>query len=91
MSKINVKVCLGTTCFVMGAAKLQELPELMPSEWKDLVEITPQACLDMCKNFKYVKSPFVYVDDELISEADVKKVFDCIEKKLKLKNNGVGA
>ena len=28
--KISVKVCLGTTCFVMGSANLQELIEMVP-------------------------------------------------------------
>ena len=28
--KIEIEICLGTTCFVMGASKLQELETLIP-------------------------------------------------------------
>ena len=28
--KVSVKVCLGTTCFVMGSSNLQELIETVP-------------------------------------------------------------
>ena len=30
MEKISVKVCLGTTCFVMGGNNLQELNDIIP-------------------------------------------------------------
>ena len=43
--KIRIRICLGTTCFVMGASKLQELERLMPPEWKDKVDISAQTCL----------------------------------------------
>ena len=35
--KISVKVCLGTTCFVMGSANLQELIEVVPKKYGDKV------------------------------------------------------
>ena len=35
--KIDVKVCLGTTCFVMGASNLQELMDLVPKKYGDKV------------------------------------------------------
>ena len=31
MEKISVKVCLGTTCFVMGGSNLQELNDIILS------------------------------------------------------------
>ena len=38
MEKITVKVCLGTTCFVMGGSNLQELNDLIPKKYGDKVE-----------------------------------------------------
>ena len=29
MAKVNVKICMGTTCFVMGASQLQELVDIV--------------------------------------------------------------
>ena len=39
MKKIKVKVCLGTTCFVMGSSNLQSLSELIPQKYGNSVEV----------------------------------------------------
>ena len=36
--KILVELCFGTTCFVMGASKLQELESLIPPQYKKYVD-----------------------------------------------------
>lgn len=38
--KISVKVCLGTTCFVMGSSNLQELIDTVPAKYGDKVEVS---------------------------------------------------
>ncbi|MDD3237165.1 MAG: NAD(P)H-dependent oxidoreductase subunit E [Candidatus Gastranaerophilales bacterium] len=84
MNKIEVKVCLGTTCFVMGAANLQELIETVPQKYGDKVDVSGHPCLGLCSiNWEYSKAPYVKVDDEIISEATVEKVLNVIERKLK--------
>ena len=45
MAKVNVKVCLGTTCFVMGSSNLQELMDLVPKKYGDAV-LFPDAVKD---------------------------------------------
>ena len=83
MGKIEVKVCLGTTCFVMGGNDLQELNELIPKKYGDKVEVMGANCLGLCSiNWEYSKAPYVKVDDEVISEATVEKVLEVINKKL---------
>ncbi len=80
--KIKLELCFGTTCFVMGASKLQEIENLIPPQYKNKVEVKAHTCLDLCKNSKYMKAPFVKVDGEIISEATVEKVIRAIESKL---------
>ena len=83
MEKISVKVCLGTTCFVMGGSNLQELNEIIPKKYGNKVEVTGSNCLGLCSiNWEYSKAPYVKVDDEVITEATVEKVLTAIEKKL---------
>lgn len=83
MKKISVKVCLGTTCFVMGAAHLQELIETVPQKYGDKVEVSGNPCLGLCSiNWEYSKAPYVKVDEEIVSEATVEKVLSAIERKL---------
>ena len=83
MEKISVKVCLGTTCFVMGGSNLQELNNIIPRKYGDKVEVTGSNCLGLCSiNWEYSKAPYVKIDDDVITEATVEKVLEAIEKKL---------
>ena len=83
MAKISVKVCVGTTCFVMGGANLQELNEIIPQKYGDKVEVVGSNCLGLCSiNWEYSKAPYVKVDDDVVSEATVEKVIEAIDKKL---------
>ena len=82
--KISVKVCLGTTCFVMGSANLQELIELVPKKYGNSVDVSGVPCLGLCSiDWEFSKAPYVKVDDEVIKEATVEKVLAAIESKLK--------
>ena len=86
MAKISVKVCVGTTCFVMGGANLQELNEIIPKKYGDKVEVVGSNCLGLCSiNWEYSKAPYVKVDDDVVSEATVEKVLEAIDKKLSAK------
>lgn len=83
MEKINVKVCLGTTCFVMGSSNLQELIETVPNKYGDKVEVFGVPCLGLCSiDWEYSRAPYVKVDDEVVYEATVEKVLNTIERKL---------
>ena len=83
MQKIEVKVCLGTTCFVMGAPNMHELLEIIPEKYGDRVEVSGSLCLGLCyKNQEYSKAPYVMVGDEVVEEATVERVLESIERKL---------
>ena len=83
MEKIQVKVCLGTTCFVMGSSNLHELTELAAKKYGDKVEVTGSPCLGFCSvNWEYSKAPYVKVDEEVIAEATVDKVLAEIDKRI---------
>lgn len=83
MTKVNVKVCLGTTCFVMGSSNLQELVETVPKKYGADVEVSGVPCLGLCSiDWEYSRAPYVKVDDEVIYQATVDKVIGAIEKKL---------
>lgn len=83
MKKIEVKVCLGTTCFVMGSSYLQELTEIVPKKYGDSVEVSSSPCLGLCSiNWEYSKAPYVKVDNDVVSEATIEKVMEAISKKI---------
>ena len=86
MEKISVKVCMGTTCFIMGGANLQELTEIVPRKYGNKVEVEGSPCLGMCSiKWNYSKAPYVKVDDDVVHEATVEKVLEAIDRKIGLK------
>jgi NADH:ubiquinone oxidoreductase subunit E len=83
MAKVEVKVCLGTTCFVMGGSNLQELNDIIPEKYGDKVEISAANCLGLCSiNWEYSKAPYVKVNEEVVSEATPEKVIEEIDRQL---------
>lgn len=82
--KVSVKVCLGTTCFVMGSANLQELIDIVPARYGNKVDVSGVPCLGLCSiDWEFSKAPYVKVDEEIIKEATVEKVLKAIDEKLK--------
>ncbi len=82
MEKVKVRICTGTTCFVMGAAHLQRLDEVVSKSIRDSIEIEGCRCFGFCNEKEYGKPPFVKVDDEVVCEATIDKVMAVIERKL---------
>jgi NADH:ubiquinone oxidoreductase subunit E len=83
MAKVEVKVCLGTACFVMGGSNLQELNDIIPQKYGDKVEITGANCLGLCSiNWEYSKAPYVKVNEEVVADATVDKVLEEIDRQL---------
>ena len=84
MAKVNVKVCLGTTCFVMGSSNLQELMDIAKRKYGEDVDVAGSPCLGLCSiDWEFSKAPYVKVNDEVIKEATVEKVLAAIDRKLK--------
>ena len=81
--KISVKICLGTTCFVMGASNLQELMESIPAKYGEKVEVAGVPCLGLCStDWESSKAPYVKIDDDVLDEATAEKVIKTIDEKL---------
>ncbi len=79
MATVNVEICMGTTCYVMGSAQLAGIAERLPEEWKDKVSVKGMRCTGACqKTDQYGRAPFVKVNDQIISEADEGKVLAAI-------------
>jgi NADH:ubiquinone oxidoreductase subunit E len=67
----------------MGSSHLQDLVDIIPDRFGDRVVIAGHNCLNLCtSNGEHAESPYVKIDDEIISNATIEKVLDHIEKKL---------
>lgn len=82
MEKVTVKICSGTSCFVMGAAAIQALEFTPPNDIADKIEIIEVRCMNLCHNIndKHNHGPFVLVDDQLVEEATFEKVVNKIRE-----------
>lgn len=67
MDKITVRVCTGTTCFLMGGSWLESLEDNLPPHLRDRVEVVGVPCLGYCKDREYGKAPYVVVGTEVLS------------------------
>lgn len=79
-SKIKVRICTGTACFVMGGSELLLLEDNLPDNLRGLVEISGTTCMDFCKDSENGKSPFAEIDGVVVSEASLHKVISYIEE-----------
>lgn len=81
--KLLVEICVGTTCFVLGASALQPLESFLSDEIKEKVEIVGSPCLDCCKNRNDGEAPFVRIGGKhIIGNATIQKVIAKIEEEL---------
>lgn len=77
MEKINVEICCGTACYILGASRLLELSDTLPAELKDRVEILARPCLDLCERENLGGAPYVRINGgEVMSQATNERVID---------------
>lgn len=82
MGKLRVQICTGTTCFIMGAAHLQRLEEVLSGSLRQAVEVEGCRCLGFCHDKSCGAPPFVMVGEECISEATIDSVIAAIQRQL---------
>jgi NADH:ubiquinone oxidoreductase subunit E len=82
METVHVEICLGTTCYVMGASELQSLASQLPDALRDRVTVTGTTCLELCRDRKYGKAPYARVDGEAIPGATVAGIVARIHERL---------
>ena len=82
MKPIEIELCLGTTCYVLGSSELQELAETLPLRWRGRVEIRPAVCLDLCKDRTLGSAPFVRIDGVPYAEMTLEKLYAVVDRLL---------
>ena len=63
MKKVEIRICQGTACFVLGAAELLVAAEEMPAAWKERCDIAGSPCLGYCnRRTENERMPYVTID-----------------------------
>lgn len=82
MNRIQVRICMGTACYVMGSAQLQRLAEVLDDDLLGAVDIEGVRCLGFCQTASHGRPPFVTVGEECIADADMETVLEALRRQL---------
>ena len=85
MKKVKIEICVGTTCFVMGASQIQALEFDTPEDLVGKFKIVEARCMEYCKDHKdgHRKGPFVRINGEVMADASYDKVLNKIREIIK--------
>jgi len=79
MNKIQVEICVGTPCHLMGAEELLDLVKNLPDKYENEFEFKSSHCIeDKCE-----MAPVVKIDEEIYGEQNPEKLRDLLDKYLK--------
>ncbi|MBQ9471340.1 MAG: hypothetical protein IJU72_10380 [Bacteroidales bacterium] len=80
--KIEVRICFGTLCHVMGGAELQLLGEALPPDLKKHVEIKGSTCLEFCHQQGQGQPPFASINGRMLSGCTLQSLIAELYKEL---------
>lgn len=70
MNKIKIEICYGTACYLLGAAKMMGIEDMIPADCRGKVEIEAKSCLGLCERDDIGGSPYARINgSEIISRA----------------------
>lgn len=76
-AKLDVEVCVGTSCHLMGSQAILNYLEGLPQKIKVKINVSIVACMNKCK-----QGPAVRVGKKFVAEATPEKVKKAIEDEL---------
>ncbi len=83
---LEVRICCGTACFVMGGADLLLVREKLSEKENAKISVTFEPCLGYCKE-KDKNPPFVIIDGEVHEKVDIDSLVSLIREKIGGKEN----
>ena len=76
MKKLQLEICCGTTCYMLGANRLLNIENEMPSELRGKAEVKALACMGLCNDKELAGAPYVKLNGEVIEKATAEKIYD---------------
>ena len=80
MSKIELKICMGTMCYVMGGAELKGIVDALPSEIRDRLEVSYSPCFGNCNDSG--EPPYVQLNGKIIPRVSKNNLIQIIKEEL---------
>ncbi len=80
MNKMELEICTGTTCYLLGAADILDMVETLPESLKERIDLKGVACQDFCKSGS--KPPFVKINGIVMGEMTSERLLATLENTL---------
>lgn len=80
MKRVEVTICTGTTCHLMGASQFHTLKDHLSEEIRPYVTLTGSHCLGYCTSKDLRQAPFVLLDGRPIENVTLPKLVRWVEK-----------
>lgn len=85
--RIEVKICVGTACFVQGGADLLLYEDFLDPQLLGLCDIEGSSCLGECKtDDQNWKAPFVEIDGVVHPNVTQRKLSDLLWEAVNARN-----
>ena len=80
MAKIDLKICMGTMCYVMGGAELRALVDMLPEDVKQHLCVSYSPCLGVCD----IKGepPYIKLDGKIVAGVSKTNLLQIIKEAL---------
>ena len=82
MKTVNVSICTGTTCYLMGGAHLLTFDEVMDPCTAQYVDLKGSHCLGLCNDEANGKPPFAKVNEHIIPDATLMKMLEKVREEM---------
>ena len=73
-SKIKIRICVGTSCFVYGGNELKEIKHRLPEDLKSKVYVEASVCLGCDVKGIKPNPPYVEINGYLMEAATIEKI-----------------
>lgn len=81
MSRIDLRICMGTMCYVMGGAELKDAIDSLPEEVRKHVHITYSPCLGHCTAGQ--EPPFIELNGKIITGVSKDNLIRIVKEEVK--------
>lgn len=81
MAKINLKICMGTMCYIMGGAELKAFVDLLPTDVRQELDVSYSPCLGTCERMG--EPPYVELNGKMIAGVSKTNLLQIIKEALK--------
>lgn len=78
---MELKICMGTMCYVMGGAELCETVESLPDEIRSLLEVSYSPCLGKCN--EKGEPPYIVLNGRTVARVSKAGLVQIIKEELR--------